>query len=83
MSEHTSEEHEEAQRVSDALYQEGYDAAHADLDAELKHSKSVIMLATAHRMLARSLEMDDTRPTLAEIETAICRLVRKVAPDAK
>jgi hypothetical protein len=84
MSEPTTAEQEEGQRIADAFYQEGYDAAAREISTDMERSKAALTLAIAHRRLAQSLEMDDTRRTMAAIEEAICRVVRKIGiTDAK
>lgn len=78
-----SNQQEQGENESDENFQAGYNQAIESIEAELHRAKTITTMAQAHRMLTRSLDVDDTRSTLAEIENAICRLVRKVAPDAK
>jgi hypothetical protein len=84
MSDPTAAEQDEAEKVSDAIFQEGYDAAIEEIGTDTERSKAALTLAVAHRRLAQSLDLDDTRRTMVEIEEAICRVVRKIGvTDAK
>jgi hypothetical protein len=68
--------------LADEAYSKGFDAgaeyAEGDLEKQVGLSRAIANLCGSHRMLARSLERDDTRATLAVVERAIARLARRV-----